>query len=137
MVAFLLLLTTVVWGATPIMEKIGLSKVDPLVGATVRSGITTCGLLLLTFLLGKGRELAEVDARSLLLFGASGVMAGILGMWSYYTALKIGATSRIVPISATYPLVTSLLSFLILGEGLTFPRLIGTLLIVCGVWLVK
>jgi len=64
-------------------------------------------------------------------------MAGILAMWTYYTALKAGATSKIVPISACYPLVTALLSVLILREGITFPRVIGTALIVSGIWLVK
>jgi transporter family protein len=79
----------------------------------------------------------EVDGKSLLLFGASGMMAGLLGMWTYYTALKMEATSRIVPIAASYPLVTALLSVLILREGVTLPRIFGTALIVIGIWFVK
>jgi transporter family protein len=137
LVIFLLIITALLWGTTPILEKIGLAKVDPLVGVTVRSVIVTAGLLLLTLILGKGRALFQLDAKSLVFFGASGIMAGLLGMWTYYTALKLEATSRIVPIAASYPLVTALLSALILGEGLTLPRLIGTGLIVSGIWLVK
>jgi len=132
-----LIVTALLWGTTPILEKIGLAKVDPLVGVTVRSIIVTAGLLVLTFVLGKGRALFQLDGKSLAFFGASGVMAGLLGMWTYYTALKLEATSRIVPIAASYPLVTAILSALILGEGLTLPRLIGTGLIVSGIWLVK
>ena len=137
MVIFLLIITALLWGTTPILEKIGLARVDPLVGVTVRSIIVTAGLLILTFVLGKGRVLFQLDGKSVAFFGASGVMAGLLGMWTYYTALKLEATSRIVPIAASYPLVTALLSALILGEGLTLPRLIGTGLIVSGIWLVK
>lgn len=137
LVIFLLIVTALLWGTTPILEKIGLAKVDPLVGVTVRSIIVTAGLLILTFVLGKGRALFQLDAKSVAFFGASGVMAGLLGMWTYYTALKLEATSRIVPIAASYPLVTALLSVLILGEGLTLPRVIGTGLIVSGIWLVK
>ena len=125
------------WGATPILEKTGLAKVDPLIGVTIRSAIVTAGLLLLTFLLGKGKALMELDGKSIFLFGASGMMAGLLGMWTYYGALKIEATSKIVPIAACYPLVTALLSVLILKEGITLHRVIGTALIVSGVWLVK
>jgi transporter family protein len=132
-----LIVTALFWGTTPILEKIGLAKVDPLVGVTVRSIIVTAGLLILTFVLGKGRALFQLDGKSVAFFGASGVMAGLLGMWTYYTALKLEATSRIVPIAASYPLVTALLSALILGEGLTLPRVIGTGLIVSGIWLVK
>ena len=137
MVILLLIVTTLLWGSTPILEKMGLTKVDPLIGVTIRSAIVTAGLFLLTFLLGKGRALMELDAKSILLFGASGMMAGLLGMWTYYGALKIEATSKIVPIAACYPLVTALLSVLVLKEGITLQRVIGTALIVSGVWLVK
>ncbi len=137
MVILLLIVTALLWGATPILEKIGLAKVDPLIGVTIRSAIVTAGLLILTFLLGKGRALIEVDGKGFLIFGASGIMAGILGMWTYYIALKMEATSKIVPIAACYPLVTALLSFLILKEGVTLSRVAGTALIVSGIWLVK
>lgn len=137
MIIFLLIATALLWGATPIIEKIGLVKVDPLIGITIRSAIAMAGLFILTFLLGKGRELIEVDGKSILIFGSSGVMAGLLGMWTYYAALKMESTSKIVPIAACYPLVTAFLSVLILKEGVTLPRLIGTALIVSGIWLVK
>ena len=110
---------------------------DPLIGVTIRSAIVTAGLLLLTFLLGKGRALIELEGKTIFLFGASGMMAGLLGMRTYYGALKMEATSKIVPIAACYPLVTALLSVLVLKEGVTFHRVVGTALIVSGIWLVK
>ena len=137
MVIFLLVVATLLWGATPILEKIGLTKVDPVVGITVRSAVATVGLLILSLLLGRGRALIEVDGKGFLLFGLSGLLAGALGMWAYYAALKMEATSKIVPISASYPLVTALLTVLILREGVTLPRVIGTALIVIGIWFVK
>jgi len=136
-VILLLIVTALLWGSTPILEKMGLVKVDPLVGVTIRSTIVTAGLLILTFILGKGRALMSLDGKSIMLFGASGMMAGLLGMWTYYMALKMEATSKIVPIAACYPLVTALLSVLILNEGLNTSRVIGTALIVSGIWLVK
>jgi len=114
-----------------------LAKVDPLVGVTVRSTVVTLGLFILLLFMGKGRELIEVSGRNILLFGASGVMAGLLGMWTYYMALRMEATSKIVPIAASYPLVTAFLSVLILREGVTLSRVVGTALIVSGIWLVK
>ena len=132
-----MIVTTLLWGITPIIEKVGLRKIDPLIGVTIRSTIVTAGLFILTFLLGKGKSLMEVDGKSFLLFGASGMMAGLLGMWTYYTALKMEATSKIVPIAASYPLVTALLSFLILREGVTLPSVFGTALIVMGIWFVR
>lgn len=136
-VILLLIITTLLWGMTPIMEKVGLTKVDPFIGVTIRSAIVTAGLFILTFILGKGKALMTVDGRSFLLFSASGLIAGLLGMWTYYSALKMEATSKIVPITAAYPLVTAVLSVLILKEGVTLPRVIGTFLIVVGIWFVK
>ncbi len=136
-IILLLIVTTLLWGFTPILEKVGLTKVDPLVGITIRSAVATVGLLILTLFLGRGRALIEVDGKGFLLFGVSGLLAGALGMWAYYAALRMEATSKIVPISASYPLVTALLSVLILREGVTLPRAIGTALIVIGIWFVK
>jgi len=136
-VILLLIVTTLIWGFTPILEKIGLTKIDPLAGSTIRSIIASFSLLILTLLFGKGRALLEVDGKVFLLFGVTGLLAGALGMWAYYAALKMEATSKIVPISASYPLVTALLSVLILREGVTLPRVIGTALIVIGIWFVK
>lgn len=137
MVIILLIITTLLWGTTPIIEKMGLARVDPFIGVTVRSTIVTVILLSFALLLGKGRAILNLDGKSILLFGLSGLMAGFIGMWTYYTALKMGPTSKIVPISACYPLITALLSILILREGVTLERIIGTALIVCGVWLVR
>jgi drug/metabolite transporter (DMT)-like permease len=61
LVILLLILTTLLWGSTPILEKMDLVKVDSLIGVTLRSSIVTAGLFLLTFLLGKGRALIELD----------------------------------------------------------------------------
>jgi len=136
-VVFLLIATALLWGSTPILEKIGLARVDPLIGVTIRSAVVTAGLFLLALLMGKGKALVELNGKSLLLFGASGVMAGLLGMWTYYSALRMEATSKVVPIAASYPLVTALLSVLVLKEGVTLHRVVGTALIVSGIWLVK
>lgn len=133
----LIIITTLLWGFTPIIEKIGLVKLDPIIGVTIRSLIVTMSLLILILLSGKFKELLEVDVKSILIFSASGLMAGLFAMWTYYTVLKQWPTSKVVPISASYPLITMILSAFILKEGVNFSRMIGTLLIVLGILLVK
>ncbi|MFH1753003.1 MAG: EamA family transporter [Candidatus Omnitrophota bacterium] len=133
----LLLATAVLWGSSPILEKIGLAKTDPLTAISIRSlAITVILLLFLTFT-GRIKDLFVIDAKSLSIFILSGFLAGFLGMWTYFGALKMGATSKIVPIAATYPLVTAILSIIILKEGVTLFRVIGTVMIIIGVWLVR
>jgi bacterial/archaeal transporter family protein len=136
-VTVLLAITAILWGVVPIIEKIGLAKMEPLIALTIRSAVVTVGLFIITLAMGKGRALLEVDGKGLALFATSGMMAGVLAMWAYYMALKTEATSKIVPLAACYPLVTALLSILILKEGVTLARVMGTALIVSGIWLVK
>ena len=132
-----ILLTTVFWGAAAIFDKLALGKTAPLVGMMIRQFILTG--ILLGVGIGSGRisGMAGVDARSVIFFALSGICGGIAGLWTYYHALRLGGASLVVPITATYPLITVILSWLILHEGVTLPRIIGTGLIVVGVWLVK
>ena len=132
-----LFLTTLFWGIAAIFDKMALGKTSPFTGMMVRQFILT-GILFAVGL-GSGRlgSLGSLNGRTILFFGLSGICGGIAGLWTYYHALRIGGASLVVPITATYPLITALLSWLILQEGLTLPRIIGTALIVLGVWLVK
>jgi len=131
------LLTTFFWGLAAIFDKLALGKVPPLSGLMMRQFIVT-GVLFLTGI-GTGRlgGLLTMEWRSVFFFGLSGICGGIAGLWTYYHALRLGGASLVVPITATYPLITALLSWAILQESLTIPRLIGTTFIVLGVWLVK
>ncbi len=137
MAAILLIITMLLWGTTPIMEKIGLREVDPLTGVLIRSLTVTIILLVIYLVKGRMHELVHVGLRNFSLFTASGVMAGLVGMWTYFYVLRQGMTSKIVPIAASYPLVTALLGIIILKEEVTMQRIIGILLTIIGIVLVK
>lgn len=133
----LLLLTVIFWGSSPILEKTGLRNTAPLIAITIRNVGVAAVLLIVLASTGKIKEVFSVDGKSASLFIISGIMAGLLGMWTYFSALKAGATSKIVPIAACYPLITVILSVIILKESVTLARLIGTFMIIAGIWLVK
>ena len=135
--AALLVITMLLWGTTPILEKIGLRGVDPLTGVLIRSLTITVILLVIYIAKGRMHELVDVGVRNFSLFAASGIMAGLVAMWTYYYVLKGGMTSKIVPIAAAYPLVTALLGIFILKEEVTVQRIIGILLTIIGITLVK
>lgn len=134
---FLLLVTMVLWGSTPLLEKLGLKDVDPLMGIFIRSLVITIILFVFYLFSGKLHELTKISARNFSLFAASGIMAGLLGMWTYFYLLRGGMTSKIVPIAASYPLITAVLSIFVLGEQVTLQRMIGIILTIIGIILVK
>lgn len=121
---FLLLVTMVLWGSTPLIEKLGLKDVDPLMGIFIRSLVITVILFVFYLLSGKLNELTRISVKNFSLFAARGIMAGLIGMWTYFYLLKGGITSKIVPIAASYPLITAVLSIFVLGEQVTLQRII-------------
>jgi len=64
-------------------------------------------------------------------------MAGLLGMWAYYTALKMEANLEIVPIAACLPFGDRPSEYFGPQRRVTLHRVLGTALIVSGIWLVK
>ena len=132
-----LFLTALFWGVAAIFDKLALGKTSPFTGMMIRQFILTGILFAVGLSSGRLGNLGTLNGRTILFFGLSGICGGAAGLWTYYHALRLGGASLVVPITATYPLITVLLSWLILHESLTVPRVIGTGLIVLGVWLVK
>ena len=138
-VFILVIIAVILWGATPVVEKTGFAQADtdPFIALAIRSIAAVLGVLLIVAGTGKFQTLLETNFKTIALFALSGILAGLLGTWAYLSALKLGEASRVVPISATYPLVTAFLSFLILKEDFSLTRIAGTCLIVIGIWLLK
>ncbi len=137
-VAILLLFVTMFfWGATPLLEKLGLKEVEPLTGILIRSGTITVVLLVVYLFNGRIHELTKISLKNYSLFAASGIMAGLVAMWTYYYLLRMGMTSKIVPIAASYPFITAILSIVILGEQVTFQRIIGIVFTIAGIILIQ
>ena len=68
----------------------------------------------------------------------SGLLAGAAGMACFYGALSLGEVSRIKPIAfGVAPATAVLLGWLVLGESLSGPKLLGLACIVGGVVLLS
>lgn len=135
---FFAVLTSLIWGFAPAFEKLGLTgRIDPFLGVVIRTipiaVISLAGLVLM----GRAGSLSTVDARSALFIMAGGLIAGLLGQLAFYSALKTGQASVVVPIAATYPLVAFLVSMIFLGESFTWHKAIGICLVVGGVIMLR
>jgi transporter family protein len=133
----LLLSTMLLWGVAPLVEKLGLRWTDPVTGLFIRSASVTVALFLFILFSGRMAQLSLAPARSVLAFASAGLLAGLMGTWTYYVVLKSGALSQVVPIAAAFPLVTTLAAVVLLREHVTPLRVLGTCLIVLGIILVK
>lgn len=135
------LMAVIFWGVTPVVEKLGFIRaggdIDPFVALSIRSLAVFVGMIVLIIGTGKWQLLSTMRPTTVLLFALSGILAGLLGTWAYLSAIKSGSASHVVPLSATYPLVTALLSCILLKEDVTLSKLAGTVCIVTGIWLLK
>jgi len=131
---FLWLATIFFWGISPILEKIGLQKVEPQIGLFIRTIFALSGVTVFLLITSDIEKLKLLSLRDVLILGMSGLTAGFLGMYTYFSLLKSHQASLVVPLTATYPLVVSVLAIFLLRESVTPSKILGTALIVLGVY---
>ena len=132
------LMTALVWGIVPILEKMGVSRTTPLAGVFLRS----CGVIVGIFILALFNNSAlrtalKADPRTIAYLVLGGFMASILGQILFYNALKTGEVSKVVPIAGIYPLVSFIIGIIFLGEGVTFAKLGGVMMVIFGLFLLR
>lgn len=132
-----ILLTIIFWGIAPIFGKIGLVKVEPVVGLAIRTFVISSILLVFCLFTGKLSNFNQVTYKDVFFIGAEGIFASLLGHFAYYYALKLGDVSKVSPLLATYPVVTVFTAILFLGEKFTWNKFVGLIAIIAGVILVK
>lgn len=132
------ILAAIVWGVAPVVEKIGLKNIEPLSGVMVRSSGIIIGAVILAIFNNNALKLAlKTDPKTMLFLFLGGIIASILGQIFFYNALKQGEVSKMVPIAATYPLVSFLLGLLFFGESFTIAKGLGIGFVILGVFLLR
>ena len=133
------LLASLCWGLAPLFEKAGLrGNADPALSVFIRSlGVITGALAILPLLWRLPGRFSDIPPRQWLLLCAGGFLASIVGQLCFYRALKIGDVSRVVPVGASYPVISCLIGILLLREPLTAAKGIGILLVVGGTFLLR
>ena len=119
------------------LEKTGLAKATPLAGLTIRTMAVAVALIFTLLFSGQFRQIGAMGSKSVIFMVMGGLIAGGIGQWLYFQALKSMEASRVVPIAGSYPLIAMIASIVFLGEQITLSKIIGTLLIVGGIILIR
>jgi transporter family protein len=111
------LISVALWGVVGLLQKLGANRIS---APSLTVWLTAGFILMLPVLLWNTR-LGALSAGAI----GFGVVIGIangVGSWCLFAALEKGAKASIaIPLTALYPLVTALLSVILLGERLS-PR---------------
>jgi bacterial/archaeal transporter family protein len=132
-------IAAVLWGTTPIIEKIALSKgINPMFAVVLRTvGSALAALVLLAFLSRYKSSFTNFSWNAMVLLMIGGMMANVIGQVFFYKALQTGDVSRILPITGAYPMIAFVLGILVLGEAVTVQKVAGAALILGGIIMLK
>lgn len=128
---FYAVLSAVFSSLTAILGKVGIAGVESNLGTAIRTIVVLIMAWLIVLLQGKQGEIKEIDKRSWVFIGLSGLATG-LSWLCYYRALQDGPASVVVPIDKLSILVTVAFGYFVLGEKLSKRALIGLISIVAG-----
>jgi len=118
-------------GITSILAKVGIKNVDTHVATALRTIVVAVFAWAMVFIVGSQTGITSISGKSLLFLILSGIATG--GSWlCYFRALQIGDVNKVVPIDKSSTVLTMLLAFLLLGEGLTWLKALAMVLILFG-----
>jgi transporter family protein len=128
---FYAVLGAVATGATAVLTKAGLAKVDSNLGLGIQSVL----ILILTWIVvgfsGKATQVLDISRQAWMYLIGAGFMTTFAYM-CYFKALSLGDASRVAPIDRLSLVVSIALGALFLREKLTTPVIIGAVLMVAG-----
>jgi len=136
--AFLLaLLTAILWGVPPLFDKIALGTISsPILAVAIRSLALTIVSFGILVGIGDMESFSSLTWKNTTTLVSGGMVGGLLGLWAYFEAIKCGEASGVASITAIYPVVTFILSLLLLNESLSWEKFLGIIFVVVGVFLI-
>ncbi|MBZ5575221.1 MAG: EamA family transporter [Acidobacteriia bacterium] len=116
---------------TAILAKLGVAGVDANLATAVRTSVVVGFTWLLALLTRQPNAFQLFSGRTWLFLALSGLATG-LSWLCYFHALQVGPASRVAPIDKLSVALVIVFGALFLGEGLSWGKGIGGLLIVAG-----
>ena len=121
-------------GSTSFLAKIGLKDTDSNLATALRTIVVAIFAWVVVFAVGSQNTIAHIPAKSLVFLILSGLATG--GSWlCYFRALQIGDVNKVVPVDKSSIILTMLLSFILLNEGLTWLKAAAMVFIGTGTYL--
>jgi transporter family protein len=125
------ILSAIFAALTAIFAKIGIKNIDSNLATAVRTCVIlliTWGIVIANSSLGGIKELTKTNWTFLILSGAATGLSWLF----YFKALQMGNASKVAPIDKLSVVITIFLSFIILGESVSWKVILGGVLIAGG-----
>ena len=121
-------------GGVSVLAKIGIKNTDSNLATALRTIVVAIFAWLMVFVAGSQNSISGLDTKTILFLVLSGLATG--GSWlCYFRALQIGNVNKVVPVDKSSTVLTMLLSFFLLNEGLTWLKAAAMIVIGAGTYL--
>lgn len=126
-------LAAVAAGAVGIFAKLGITGADATVATTLRGLSIAIFMGAAAFFLGKWETITSVSARSIFFIILTGIVGGLSWLWGFMALQKGGGVTVVNAIDRMSLVLVLIFAAMFLGEGITWNKAIGVVLIVLGV----
>ena len=121
-------------GLTSVLAKCGIRKTDSTVATAVRTIVVLAFSWAIVWIVGSGNQITQISGRALLFLILSGAATGASWL-CYFRALQTGEINKVVPIDKSSTVLTIILAFIFLGEGISFLKTPAVAAIALGIFL--
>ncbi len=121
-------------GLTAVLAKIGLKGVDSNLATALRTIVVLAFAWAVVFIVGSQTTISDISSRTLLFLILSGLATGASWL-CYFRAIQIGEVSKVAPIDKSSTVLTMILAFIFLGEGLSTGIVLGMIFMIAGTYL--
>ena len=129
---FILALLSAIFAAlTSILAKMGIEGVSSNLATAIRTVVVVAMAWGMVFLTNTQGGITQISRKSWIFLILSGLATGASWL-CYYKALQVGEASKVVPVDKLSVVITLILAFVFLHEGITVKKGIGALLITAG-----
>ena len=118
-------------GLTALFGKLGVAAINSNLATLIRVVVIFFVTAVLVSSRGEWQRLETIAPRTWLFLVLSGIATGASWL-CYYRALQLGPVSRVAPIDKLSVVFAIVLGVLVAGEPLTWPVIVGGLLIAAG-----
>ena len=125
------LLSALFAAATALLAKVGVAHVDSNLATAIRTTVVVVFAWGIALALGKHSEIRDLDRRTVMFLTLSGLATG-LSWICYFRALQLGPASRVAPLDKLSVPLVMVFAWLLLGEKLSVPAVLGGVLITAG-----
>ena len=113
-------------GITAVLAKVGMKNVNSTLATAIRTVVVLIFSWWMVVLAGSQAEITRLSGRTLFYLVLSGLSTGASWL-CYFRALQLGDVNKVAPIDKSSTVLTILLAFLLLGEPVSAPQIVGVL----------